>query len=309
MRNILSSIKRKIIGIISEQFRIKFINSYAFLKRLHLYYESKCQLKYSKTLLIFSIYIATITTISETTFLHSLYKLISTNAVFDKPEFIVRNYLIFTLNLVGFIGSMYLVLRRKLGLWLVGVWASLSIIPIFISFQSNGHISSQNYLNYFNLSPFVNFVFTKSVSFLSSGEQSLFFLLEHVVKLKPFTSGVGFNLIPLFYLLIVIYLLYINRKKFSVKARSALIASLVIFTLTPFATYYSIKYVEENKRLTVVHEKLIKFMSMDMAVFNQKTWEEKCEVMATIYFNDKNGSCIDEIIFLSSNKELKFKNK
>lgn len=304
--HIYNFIKNKTWKLIEEKYFSETSKSYKILNRLRLLYYSNIQLKKTKLLIVFSIVIGLITAIDESIAVYTIIKI--SGALFDPENIETTIKIIFTniIPIIGFMGSLYLILRRSAGLWLIGIWSSLLIIPIFLSYNENGLMLCQYFPNFFNASPLLSAVFASSNSLTQTMGTDFLYNLDYVVKYSPYTSGIGVNVVPIFYLLTIFVILRQNKKIFSLKNWIAF-ALIIVFSISaPFAVY-SFSNILHDEKIADFEKNRLAFLSLLKNYPNaQSNLQEKCFEFSRPWFKANENQTIIEVSCYNNGKKITF---
>lgn len=306
LKNLYKSIKNKSWNLIEKKYNSQSFNALNITNRLKILYYSNIQLKKTKLLIIFSIVIASITAINESIVLYSIFKTYGSLLFSDNIETIVKTIMINMIPIVGFIGSLYLLLRRTAGLWLVGVWCSLLIIPIFFSYNDNGHILAQNYFNYYNTSPLIQAFYIQSQSIMTSSGIDYQYNLNYIVKYSPYASGIGVNVVPVLYLFAVFLLILQNKKLFIKKNLISFMLLIAFSVIVPFLVYSSVNIFQNSKRDEYEMKKFELQASSHYSQNSQHSLYERCYQFSRPWFLANKNKIIKQVSCRNNNEIVNF---
>lgn len=304
--HLYNSIKNKAWELIEKKYFSESLKSYKLLNRFRLLYYSNIQLKKTKLLILFSIVIGSTTAIDESIVLYSICNTPVSLLVSENIGMIIKIIMVNIIPIIGFVGSLYLILRRSAGLWLIGIWSSLLIVPIFLSYNENGYLLSQNYFNYFNTSPLVQAFFITSESMTRQTGTDPLYNFNYIVKYSPFTSGIGVNFVPILYLLTVSLILFQNKKIFSLKKRIIFLLIIVFSTFVPFSIY-SLANIFHDKKEDDFEIKRLKLQTPLKHYPNlQQSLHDKCFEFSRSWFNADDNQFIKEVTCYNDKEKVSF---
>ena len=244
--------------------------------------------------------------IKESIVLYTIFKTSGTLFVSDNLEIVIKSLFENLIPIIGFIGGLYLILRRSAGLWLIGIWSSLLIFPIFFSYNENGYILSKSYFNFFNTSPLFHAFSIKSESMIDLVGTDYRYNFGFIVKYSPFTSGIGVNFIPILYLLAILLILLQNLKIMTGKKILIFLIVIAISTCLPYAVYSSVKSFHSKKIANFELKKMKLQTSLKQKINEQNSLYNNCYEFSRLWFNADDNQLIREISCYNNEEKVRF---
>ncbi|MCD4715716.1 MAG: hypothetical protein K8R45_03115 [Desulfobacterales bacterium] len=262
-------------------------------------HETDHRIKKTKLLIIFSLYIQSITSINEFFIFYNIFRAENLGIFFQNTETTINLLFNVLMPIIGFLAGSYLLLRRQLAIWILSIWSALYIIPIFISYNEQAFHAAKNPLNYINVSPMFQFLFVWSSQLERFIGNDYIYNMSYIVEYNPFVSGIGINFVPILYLGITGILIYQNRNNFRVISKKSInfIISILLSTSIPYIFYFTITS-NEDRNHDILETKVFAQQSRNYSRRDDipNTLAGKCSKFATQYFENDKHNLIKRII-------------
>lgn len=288
--NIWKHIKNKHSSESSKAF--KFLTKYKLLS------ETNTQLKKSKLLVVFSLLILSITVMEEGIIINKVvntFSVLRSNCLDVWFRVLIYN----VIPILGFLGGLYIIKQRTVGLWLIGIWNSFLILPVVLSYREspfNLSVEKMDSLNTISLFNFKLFFYQMNYHTLTEDFGNDYLAgLQYKLRLFPFTFGWGVNYIAIVFLLITFVLVFQNFSKFG-KFKLTLFIFFVAISITiPFGVYYYCqerqyhKFAELNVRKMELHYPI----SSEINLYDN--FHAQCSWFSQLWFKVDHDNLIKEI--------------
>ena len=303
-------IKNKVWKWIKTKYSSESTKYNEYLNKIKILNPSNAQLKKTPLLILFSIVLLFTTTTTFSDIINSLYILFNNLFVLKDVEKIVKIIIGSMIVITGFLGFIYLARRRVAGLWIIGIFSSILIFPIFLSYKENGFALSQSYFNYFNISMLPYLYYTTSQSIGQLEGINHLYNLHYIVKYSPYSSGIGINIVPIIYLIIVFLLIFQNKKIFTFRKSMVFTFVVVISTLIPVAVYSSFNMVYKNNKNDLLMKAFkLETKNLEKIFINhntQKNLHDKCYEASRHWFNADDKKMIKEVTCYDEDEKITF---
>lgn len=285
-----------------------------YLNKIKILNPSNAQLKKTPLLILFSIVLVFTTAISAADVISTIFKTLSSLIFLENIEIAIKITIQSIILITGFVGCVYFILRRAMGLLIIGIWSSIMIFPFSSSYNENVYATS--YFNSFNIStnqyqPHI-YYFKGHITGPFYGTDNIY-KLHYFVKWSTCNFGIGVNFIAVIYLIIVFLILFQNKKIFSKKRLIIFISIIIILTFVPVIIYSSGKMFEEKeeeRRFDLMTKQgELEIRNKDIFEISNKqnnSLRDKCFEYSRSWFNADDKKMIKEVTCYDEDKKITF---